>query len=63
MTPRRSSHRFDGVTPDAFHSDHGGWRDQAMPAQRGGQALDKCGEQHSVDPIQAGAWGWFFGVR
>jgi hypothetical protein len=41
------------VAPDAFHSDHGGWRDQAMPAQRGGQALDKCGEQRSVGPTDS----------
>ena len=28
--------------------------DQAVPAQRRGQALDECGEQGSVGPVQAG---------
>jgi hypothetical protein len=28
--------------------------DEAMPAQRRGQALDECGEQRSVGPVQSG---------
>jgi hypothetical protein len=45
---------LDALVPQVVPPQDRGRGDEAVSAQRRGQALDECGEQCAVGPVQAG---------